>query len=1013
MEEELPNPSLPPAHLRCHRNDGKQWQCKNWRLPDKTLCEQHFSYARGVRPKKTATKRGRGSRLPKSTDTGLVPIQGENKGKRKRDDESEGEGFKRKEALPEKEKKKRGRKKKVVEKEEDLGVRDFEKSISGKPAKKKRGRKKMFVKKEEDLGEGDFPKSGSGVASIRVLRGSKRDSGVKNVVGFVEKRKRVTGKDATMCHQCMYSDKRIVRCTKCKNRRYCEGCIRRWYPKMSEAEIAEACPFCRGNCNCKACLRMDVHEHTERKIDKEDRFRHSRYLVGALLPFLKLLRQEQVMEKEVEANIQGLPSSEMKIEEAASLNDERSFCDNCRTSIVDFHRSCSNCSYELCLSCCREIREGHPLRPAEAAMHFPDRGKNYLHGGKPTPMTAGQKSAIDSDVEISHADPVSPLIEWKADGNGRIPCPPKELGGCGESLLDLKCIFPKNWVEDLEAKAEEIVHNYEYPEMSEECSCFEDGQIGVANTNSRKAASREDSKDNYLYCPTARDIQRGDLDHFQRHWSKGEPVIVRNVLERTSGLSWEPMVMWRAFREIIRTKTDKSKSLSVKAIDCLDWCEVEINIHQFFQGYLEGRNHRNQWPEMLKLKDWPPANAFEERLPRHGAEFIRGLPYQEYTNPRFGLRNLAVKLPEKSLKPDLGPKTYIAYGFAEELGRGDSVTKLHCDISDAVNVLTHTATVVLTESQLASIEKLKMRHYDQDKSEQIGTVQLVQEKVDKEHVVPAVGVLVDEQHGGNGFPDSHPLVGVKADVNGEEGENFTEGSGKSLEIHGRKKKGRRRRPVESEKKLKKLMPCSYLGELQNNEGSGSFSVKSDANGELDRNGACDRDADLSDINLRSKPKLKGGALWDIFRRQDVYKLEEYLRKHSREFRHLYCSPVEEVVHPIHDQYFYLTLEHKRKLKEEFGIEPWTFVQKLGEAVFIPAGCPHQVRNLKSCTKVALDFVSPENVNECIRLTEEFRILPRDHIAKEDKLEVKKMTLHAINHAVKDLMELTSTEKAGM
>lgn len=47
-------------------------------------------------------------------------------------------------------------------------------------------------------------------------------------------------------------------------------------------------------------------QNTERKIDKEDRFRHSRYLVGALLPFLKLLRQEQVMEKEAEANIQGM-----------------------------------------------------------------------------------------------------------------------------------------------------------------------------------------------------------------------------------------------------------------------------------------------------------------------------------------------------------------------------------------------------------------------------------------------------------------------------------------------------------------------------------------------------------------------------------------------------------------------------------------------------------------------------------------------------------------------------------
>lgn len=46
-----------------------------------------------------------------------------------------------------------------------------------------------------------------------------------------------------------------------------------------------------------------------------------------------------------------------------------------------------------------------------------------------------------------------------------------------------------------------------------------------------------------------------------------------------------------------------------------------------------------------------------------------------------------------------------------------------------------------------------------------------------------------------------------------------------------------------------------------------------------------------------------------------------------------------------------------------------------------------MHNLYSCIKVAEDFVSPEHVRHCFRLTQEFRHLSTTHTNHEDKLQV--------------------------
>lgn len=96
-----------------------------------------------------------------------------------------------------------------------------------------------------------------------------------------------------------------------------------------------------------------------------------------------------------------------------------------------------------------------------------------------------------------------------------------------------------------------------------------------------------------------------------------------------------------------------------------------------------------------------------------------------------------------------------------------------------------------------------------------------------------------------------------------------------------------------------------------------------------------------DILTRRRVRERGelpGALWHIYNAKDADKIRDLLNKVAREKGRV-LPPHHD---PIHEQCWYLDGPLRERLYKEYQVEGYSIVQCLGDAVFIPAGAPHQV-----------------------------------------------------------------------
>ncbi|KAJ2847435.1 hypothetical protein IWW36_003856 [Coemansia brasiliensis] len=346
----------------------------------------------------------------------------------------------------------------------------------------------------------------------------------------------------------------------------------------------------------------------------------------------------------------------------------RQFCDICRTSILSTYFACSMCMQEVCPQCFAEWDDSQQL-------------DKRVYSIKAQPLFGDSKRHIYTCKRIARA--VKPVAFHSR-----------------QQFVRVSQFVPED-KQRVQAKVQQILA-YEHLTPTIDCCGILDAQeLEMFHAKIQRICQR--TRHSYEHQPWELPVVYVEPDElstaeFSRLWRRGIVVVVQGLLQTLDGAIWKPDWWISNFGfEMVNVLDCSSNGQSVGEWPLRDFYRLFDGQDSYAHMFDADMEDASNWMEhraaikqgILKLKDWPPAEDFQTRLPDHFANFIKALPFPEYTQ-RDGAFNLANQLPAEFVPPDLGPKMYCAYGSNDQEG-GVGTTNLHCDMADAVNIMAYAA----------------------------------------------------------------------------------------------------------------------------------------------------------------------------------------------------------------------------------------------------------------------------------------------------------------------------------